>query len=427
MPQLSLSTPKYRKHKRSGQAVVTLSGHDHYLGPHGSKVSRTAYDRLVGEWLAAGRPSATPSTPDSITVVEVLAGFKRFAISHYVKNGRPTGAADTFGATYRIMRLLYGRQPAKSFGPLALKAVILRLIEEGRTRSFIGERLQQIKRIYKWAASEELIAFEVYERLTTVEAPRKGKTKAKECPPVLPVSDEVREATQRHLPKVVADMVEFQRWTGTRPIEVCLLRPIDIDRSEAVWKYTPSEHKTEHHDILRAIPVGPKAQAVLLRYLARDPMAYCFDPRDSEEKRLSLLNERRVTPLGYGNRPGTNRKSKPKRTPGDRYTTASYRRAIHRACEFAFAMPDELQQSRRKGATKESPDQKAKRLAAAKAWRAKYTWAPNQLRHAAATEICKLLDIEAARGILGHSSEATTWIYAKLDFQKAAAVAAKLG
>jgi hypothetical protein len=26
--------PTYRKHKRSGQAVVTLSGKDHYLGPY---------------------------------------------------------------------------------------------------------------------------------------------------------------------------------------------------------------------------------------------------------------------------------------------------------------------------------------------------------------------------------------------------------
>ncbi len=47
--------PAYRLHKRSGQAVVTLSGRDHYLGPHRTKVSLAEYDRLVGEWLANGR------------------------------------------------------------------------------------------------------------------------------------------------------------------------------------------------------------------------------------------------------------------------------------------------------------------------------------------------------------------------------------
>lgn len=32
--------PSYRRHKPSGQAVVTLNGHDIYLGPWKSKVSR---------------------------------------------------------------------------------------------------------------------------------------------------------------------------------------------------------------------------------------------------------------------------------------------------------------------------------------------------------------------------------------------------
>ncbi len=47
--------PSYRKHKSSGQAVVTLSGFDFYLGQHGSRVSRAEYDRLVAAWLACGR------------------------------------------------------------------------------------------------------------------------------------------------------------------------------------------------------------------------------------------------------------------------------------------------------------------------------------------------------------------------------------
>ena len=50
MPRLSLRPPKYRKHKASGQALVTLNGRDFYLGPHGSPESRADYDRLVAEW-----------------------------------------------------------------------------------------------------------------------------------------------------------------------------------------------------------------------------------------------------------------------------------------------------------------------------------------------------------------------------------------
>ena len=37
MPRLTNSTPKYRKHRHSGQAVVTLAGKDHYLGKYGTK------------------------------------------------------------------------------------------------------------------------------------------------------------------------------------------------------------------------------------------------------------------------------------------------------------------------------------------------------------------------------------------------------
>ena len=39
MPKLINAVPKYRKHKASGQAIITLCGRDFYLGPHGSKTS----------------------------------------------------------------------------------------------------------------------------------------------------------------------------------------------------------------------------------------------------------------------------------------------------------------------------------------------------------------------------------------------------
>jgi hypothetical protein len=51
------AVPKYRKHKASGQAIVTIAGRGYYLGPYKSKASLVEYDRLITEWLAAGRPS----------------------------------------------------------------------------------------------------------------------------------------------------------------------------------------------------------------------------------------------------------------------------------------------------------------------------------------------------------------------------------
>ena len=55
MPRLVHALPKYRKHRASGQAIVTLSGVDHYLGPHGTKISKRQYDRLMAEWLENDR------------------------------------------------------------------------------------------------------------------------------------------------------------------------------------------------------------------------------------------------------------------------------------------------------------------------------------------------------------------------------------
>ena len=55
MPKLISTPPKYRNHKASDQAVVTLNGKDHYLGPWRSRISRLEYDRLICEWLENGR------------------------------------------------------------------------------------------------------------------------------------------------------------------------------------------------------------------------------------------------------------------------------------------------------------------------------------------------------------------------------------
>ena len=56
-PRLIQSNPSYRRRHASGQAVVTLDGRDVYLGPHGTKASRSDYDHVIGEWLANVRPT----------------------------------------------------------------------------------------------------------------------------------------------------------------------------------------------------------------------------------------------------------------------------------------------------------------------------------------------------------------------------------
>src|SRR5262245_49255273 len=96
MPRLVAQAPKYRRHKASGQAVVTIAGKDRYLGLRNSRASKIEYDRLVGEWLASGRPTAPPAAEHEITIEEVIAAYWRYAKYHYQKHGRPTGTADNY-------------------------------------------------------------------------------------------------------------------------------------------------------------------------------------------------------------------------------------------------------------------------------------------------------------------------------------------
>src|SRR3954452_4572843 len=90
MPKLTASNPKYRLHRASGQAIVTLDGRDFYLGAHGSAASRQEYDRFIGEWLAAVRrlPRRGPAGGSTVggsdlTVVKVVAGFWKHAQTYY--------------------------------------------------------------------------------------------------------------------------------------------------------------------------------------------------------------------------------------------------------------------------------------------------------------------------------------------------------
>ena len=55
------------------------------------------------------------------------------------------------------------------------------------------------------------------------------------------------------------------------------------------------------------------------------------------------------------------------------------------------------------------------------------TWTPNQLRHAAATEIRKRYGLQAAQTVLGHADMNVTEWYAEKDFDQARKVMAEFG
>lgn len=388
-------TPSYRLHKARNCGVVTIDGTDHYLGPYNSSESWERYYRLLAEWSANGHstpPAHINETPD-LTINELIAAYWRFARKWYVKDGEPTDAIYGIRIALRLLRTHYGTTLVKDFGPLKLDALLAHMVEKKWSRRYCNDHLGRIKRVFRWGKSKEMVPTSVYQDLLTVPGLQAGRTAARESDPIQPVSDELITATLPHLTSVVADMVRFQRATGARPGEVCIIRPMDVDRTTGdVWEYRPASHKTQHRGRERTIYLGPQAQAILRPYLLRAADSYCFSPQQAVAEHRA---RQRANRKGKRNRPRyeKKRKVKAKRSPGTRYRTDSYRVAIQRACQ---------------------------RVGLAE-------WSPNQLRHAAGTEARALFGLEAAQVMLGHAKADVTQIYAERDRRLAREVAKKMG
>jgi integrase len=419
MPRRKNSVPAYSFHRPSGQAYVrvpdgTGGRKTVYLGAYDSAKSRQEYARVVAELAAApavARPPApTPAGGHIVTVNDLLLAFWRFAERHYRRaDGSATDELAQYRQTFRLVKELYGRTPAADFGPRALKALRQKMIQAGWTRKLINQRVGRVRRVFKWAASEELIAAGVYQALTTVTGLQAGRTEARETDPVEPVAEEhVRAALPFLLPEVRA-MVRVQLLTGMRPGEVTQLRPCDIDTTGDVWLFRPVQYKTRHRNKPRVVAIGPKAQAVLAAFTPPDPADYYFSPRRAVERMHAERTAVRKTPryASHLARNTAKRAATPKRRPAERYTVMSYGYALRRAVVKANARREQM--------------------AGAGNYDAVPAWHPNQLRHAHGTAVRHRYGLEAAQVALGHERADVTQVYAEKNLALAVKVAAEIG
>jgi integrase len=417
---MSKRVPKYRLHKPTGQAVVTLNGHDFYLGKYGSIASKDEYARRLKEWEANSRQVVRPtaSAKSDLAVCELIAAYLRHCDVYYRKDGKPTTEPANITLAMRPLRKLYGDTPAAEFGPLALKATRQAMIEAGLCRNECNKRTAHIVRLFKWGAANELVPASVHHGMTAVAGLRMGRSEARESEPVKPVPEAFVDAVRPHVAPQIWAMIELQRLTGARPGEVVIMRTMDIDMAGRVWVYTPSRHKTEHHGKERQIYLGPQAQAVLWPWLRPELAAYLFSPKEVLEAHYKARREGRKTPHTPSSR-ARQRATRRERAPQDHYTTQSYDRAIAVACKRAFPHPT-LSGIPRKDLT---PEQRAE----LKAWRPAESWHPHRLRHNAATWLRREFGLDVARVILGHSSPVVTEVYAEVDREKAIRVMEQVG
>lgn len=423
MTSRQLRVPSFRHHKASNQGFVEIAGKRHYLGVFGKPETREAYNRIVGQWLSAGRELPAPAM-DDLTIVELIDRFWTYAERFYVDlQGEPTTEQAAYRQALKPLREMYGHSQASTFGPKALQLLQGEMIRRGWNRRYLNSQVGRIKRVFRWAASQELVPASVYHGLEAVDGLRAGKTDAREGEPVGPVPMALVDAIRPFVSRQVWGLIQLQLCTGARPGELLKLRRIDIDTSGKVWTAALSNHKNTWRGHRRQIAFGPRAQGVLAEFLTgRKVDAYLFSPREAYADHQAARASARVTPMNEGNKPGSNVVEDPEWQPGEFFTSRTYGQAIKRACDKAFPFKPGA-----KGDNETPEAYKARVAAEREAWQHEHRWHPHQLRHNAAVAARREYGPDAARAMLGHRSLGATAIYAEVDGDKVAEIVAKIG
>lgn len=385
--------------------------------------AQTRFSRFHADWQSDPE-IRYGELPDVLTCEEAWKRFKAHAEQYYRHaDDTPTGHATNMGLAVRPVIDLFGGLPAAEFGPKLLKAVRQRMIDDQLCRNVINQRVRQIRQVFKWLASEELIPTQTWQGLQAVQALSAGRSEAVESELVTPVPESYIWKVADAVSGPVRAMILLQYYSACRPGEACAMRPCDLECKPGtrVWRYRPVGHrarKTQHAGINKVILLGPNAQKAIADYLKRDTKAYCFSPLEAERERYSRCTSHRHQAV-LANQTG--------RKIGSRYTTGTYYRAIAYACDRVFPPPAPLQ--RRDG---ESLGAWKTRLGKdgwqeLSAWQIEHRWSPNRLRHNALTRIEDRYGIELARIIAGHTTAETTEIYLQRDLSKASDAIAAVG
>ncbi len=357
--------PKYRRHRERNLGFVE---HDkrriYFSGPYDSDESRDQYVtflRSLGFLVYERGP-----TPSTVTLSLLANRFIVWAEATY-PSGRKSYCANLRDAL-RLLGKFYGRDDlAVNFTPLRMKAFQTWMIARELSRRYINDTTANVRRLFKWGVSEELIPVATYQALLSVPGLAFGRTQAKEMPPRKPVDRAIIAATLRKLNPTVRAMVQFQQLTGARSQSLCAARVGQFDRTKQPWEWRP-KHKTQRTDPNLILYVGPRAQKIIGPFIKGKQLTdFVFQPVNKSGKRSKLYRSF--------------------------YDTDTYRRAVERAALKAGVAH----------------------------------WFPHLLRHTRGTDIRDRHGLEAAQASLGHRRIDATQMYTESQKGKAKMVARKMG
>ncbi len=368
---------------------------DYFPGEYNSAESTLAYTIWCGTLdhpEAELERSMSANRAGNPYVYSIVTRYLAWAIDHYGE--ARSRKAGTLGNKRLAAELLSNDKDlslklAKDVGPNDLRKIQRRLLKRGIARATIHKRMADIRHIFKWAASRELIPATTYASITLLESIHRGKDGSHDPPPREAADPRDFEAVLPFCKPVVRAMLTLQYFTGVRSSNVCDARPSEFEphpTEPEMLLWIPSRHKTQHAGKTLRVVVGPRAVEAIRPYLKNRP--YCFVP-----------HKQRTTRDG---------------TPSTHYTKDSYRRALERAVKRAVTTLTEKKA-------------KLKGKAKAKSIHIPSWFSPHQLRHARAKLVQQRFDLDTAKAALGHSKKAMTEWYAGQDLQRATAAARELG
>lgn len=196
-----------------------------------------------------------------MTRTQLIDRYLVFAEDYYRRSdGTPTRHADNLELGLRPIR---SSLPAITFGYEELRTYRESLIARGLTRRTINQWVGWVKALFRWAARERLLPASIAAELAVLDPLRYGRSPARESAPPRVIGRAQLLGTLPILPPVVSSMVCCQWLTGMRTEEVCTLHGDRLDEIEGYLVYTPTHHKTAHHERERRIVIPEAARRLI--------------------------------------------------------------------------------------------------------------------------------------------------------------------
>lgn len=311
---------------------------------------------------------APPRNASGACTVEQAVARYLVACREYYARSR--GGLDNESALRRLTRL-YGPRPLAGLTCCDLLDVRDAMVSDGYARGTINRSISVWRCFARWCQDSRLCTAETMRELTSIQALKRGRSRAPEPVPTEPVPHWAVKRAMRGAPPTLRAMVAVQELTGMRTGELVAMRHGDFERRGRLLLYRPGWHKNAWRGQPRVVVLGPRAQRVLEPYLDGREGAPVWSPARCETERLAAQRAAsptpRRTPLGQ-------RKQGSRRRPGAEWTVCDYAKAVQRWSSATHAADESVPE-----------------------------WRPYQLRSACGTRVRAWFGLEAARAVLGHS------------------------